>query len=130
MHDALRNRLLRKLESLPEPQLYQVLDFIEFLDEKYGPPEEREVSNLQRFAERLEDGLRRRTVSPGGIREAFQLLSTADRVLGGVSEAGRRILEDGGEPRGDPPRTDGRSSEPREPREGPETGLTPDSGAE
>jgi len=33
-------------------------------------------------------------VSPSTIREAFQLISAADRVLSGVSSAGRQILTD------------------------------------
>ena len=37
MHDVLRDRLSRKLDVLPEPQLYQVLDYIEFLESKYAP---------------------------------------------------------------------------------------------
>ena len=95
MHDVLRNRLLRKIESLPEQQIYQVLDYIEFLEEKYGAQEgESETTGFQRFAERLEDGLRKRTVSPAIIREAFQLLAAADRGLSNVSSAGRKILQD------------------------------------
>ena len=95
MHDVLRDRVLRKLESLPDDQLYQVLDYIEFLESKYGDPDlKREATGLQRFAERLEDGLRRRTVSPATIREAFQLISAADRVLSGVSSAGRQLVDE------------------------------------
>ena len=37
MHDVMRKRLWRKLEALPDEQLYQVLDFIEFLEAKYAP---------------------------------------------------------------------------------------------
>ena len=95
MHDVLRDRVLRKLESLPDDQLYQVLDYIEFLESRYGDPDlKREATGLQRFAERLEDGLRRRTVSPSTIREAFQLISAADRVLSGVSSAGRQLVDE------------------------------------
>jgi hypothetical protein len=94
MHDVLRQRLLRKIESLPDEQIYQVLDYIEFLESKYASPELVEASGLQKFAEGLEDKLRRRAVSPSTIREAFQLISAADRVLSGVSSAGRQILED------------------------------------
>ena len=95
MHQVLRQRLLRKIESLPEDQIYQVLDYIEFLESKYGAPHlAEETSGLQRFAERLEDGLRRRTVSPSTLREAFQLISAADRVLSGVSSAGRQLLDE------------------------------------
>ena len=95
MHDALRNRLLRRIESLPDRQIYQVLDYIEFLEEKYGEREgEQEPTGFQRFAERLEDSLRKRTVRPAVIREAFQLLAAADRGLSNVSAAGQKFLRD------------------------------------
>ena len=94
MHDVLRQRLLRRIESLPDEQIYQVLDFIEFLESKYAGTPTVEASGLQKFAEGLEDKLRRKAVSPGTIREAFQLISAADRVLSGVSSAGRQILAD------------------------------------
>jgi hypothetical protein len=94
MHDALRQRLIRKIESLPDAQIYQILDYIEFLDAKYGSAGDVEASALQKFAEGLEDKMRRRAVSPSTIREAFQLISAADRVLSGVSSAGKQILND------------------------------------
>lgn len=92
MHDALRRRILRRLETLPETQLYQVLDYIEFLESRYNRGPVTDASGLQRLAERLEDGLRKRTMNPSNLREAFQLISAADRVLSSVSEAGREIL--------------------------------------
>jgi hypothetical protein len=94
MHDVLRQRLVRKIESLPDEQIYQILDYIEFLEAKYASTVNVEASGLQKFAEGLEDKLRRRAVSPSTIREAFQLISAADRVLSGVSSAGRQILSD------------------------------------
>lgn len=97
MHDILRQRLLRKIESLPDDQIYQVLDFIEFLESKYAQAPAAETSGLQKFAETLEDKLRRKAVSPATIREAFQLISAADRVLSGVSSAGKHLLSELGE---------------------------------
>lgn len=97
MNDVLRQRLLRKIESLPDEQIYQILDYIEFLESKYGAAGAVEASGLQKFAEGLEDKLRRKAVSPSTIREAFQLISAADRVLSGVSSAGRQILTDLGQ---------------------------------
>jgi len=97
MHDALRQRLLRKIESLPDEQIYQVLDFIEFMESKYSRAPAVEASGLQKFAENLEDKLRRKAVSPSTIREAFQLISAADRVLSGVSSAGKQILSELGD---------------------------------
>jgi len=94
MHDVLRTRLLRKLESLPEDQVYQVLDYIEFLESKYAPDLSSETTGLQSFAEKLEDQLRRRTVSPASLREAFQLISAADKVLSNVANLGKELLGD------------------------------------
>lgn len=95
MHDVLRNRLLRKIESLPEAQIYQILDYIEFLEAKYSEADiARETTGLQKFAEKLEDKLRKRTVSPANIREAFQLIAAADRVLSNVSAVGQKFLND------------------------------------
>jgi hypothetical protein len=97
MHDVLRQQLLRKIESLPDEKIYQVLDYIEFLESKYAQAPPVEASGLQKFAENLQDKLRRKALSPSTIREAFQLISAADRVLSGVSSAGRQLLSEIGE---------------------------------
>ena len=94
MHDILRQRLIRKIESLPEEQVYQILDYIEFLESKYGTDAHEETSRLKRFAEAMEDKLRKKSMSPAMIREAFQLISAADRVLSNVSSAGKKLMED------------------------------------
>src|SRR5687768_13315300 len=94
MHEVLRQRLLRRIESLPEEQIYQVLDFIEFLESKYARDLKVEATGLQKFAEGLEDKLRKKAVSPSTIREAFQLIAAADRVLSSVSTAGKQILDE------------------------------------
>lgn len=94
MHDVLRQRLLRRIESLPEAQVYQVLDYVEFLESKYAKEAQVEASGLQKLAEGLEDKMRKKAMNPATIREAFQLIAAADRVLSGVSSAGRQILND------------------------------------
>ena len=94
MHDILRQRLMRKIESLPEEQVYQILDYIEFLENKYGTDAAEETSGLQRFAEAMEDKLRKNAMSPSTLREAFQLISAADRVLSNVSSAGRKLMDE------------------------------------
>ncbi len=92
MHDVLRARVLRKIESLPEAQMYQVLDFIEFLEVKYAKDLAKDPSGLQKLAEGLEDNLRKRAVNPATLREAFQLIAAADRALSGVTKAGKQLL--------------------------------------
>jgi hypothetical protein len=128
MHDVLRQRLLRKIESLPDEQIYQVLDYIEFLESKYSTPVSVEASGLQKFAEGLEDKMRRRAVSPTTIREAFQLISAADRVLSGVSSAGRQILNDLNqviEAEGTPPAGEGKEDAVRHIEADPRKGKAP-----
>ncbi len=94
MHDVLRQRLIRRIESLPEEQVYHVLDYIEFLESKYARNLNTEASGLQKFAENLQDGLRKKAMNPETLREAFQLIAAADRVLAGVSSAGRKIISE------------------------------------
>ena len=58
----------------------------------------------------LEDKLRKKAVSPSTIREAFQLIAAADRVLSSVSTAGKQILTELGTPVEEPlkgPRAEG-----------------------
>ncbi len=121
MHDVLRSRLMRRIESLPEAQVYQVLDYIEFLESKYGVDDpERPAGGLQRLAENIEDRIRKRSISPSNLREAFQVLAAADRAMDGVARAGRQILDElsggAGEGKDGPGRRKG-GSEPRGPDE-------------
>jgi hypothetical protein len=92
MHDILRERLWRKLEALQEPQVYQVLDYIEFLESKYAPGQVREPDVLTKFAERFEDSMRMRSVAPKVIVGAVGLMGTARKVVRGVTGAGKDLL--------------------------------------
>lgn len=92
MHDILRDRLWRKLEALPEQQLYQVLDYIEFLESKYAPGQVRDPDMLTRFAEKFEDSMRMRSVAPKVIFGAVGLMGTARKVVRGVTDAGKDLL--------------------------------------
>ena len=95
MHDVLRARVMRKIESLPEEQIYQVLDYIEFLESRYASSdEEKPASGFQRLGEGLEDRMRKRSFKPSNLREAFQVIAAADRALSGVAQAGRQLFEE------------------------------------
>ena len=104
MHDIMRDRIWRKLQVLPENQLYQVLDYIEFLESKYAPGRAAKPDTLQRFAERLEDGMRIRSVAPRVISGTVGLMGTARSILRTVGDAGREILGDQADPAARPPR--------------------------
>jgi hypothetical protein len=88
MDDITRERVWRKLLVLPDQQLYQVLDYIEFLEGKYARGKAPEPSGLQRFAERLQDRLRGRSVAPEYISGAVGVLGIARKVV----ETGRDVV--------------------------------------
>lgn len=93
MNDVTRDRIWRKLEALPDAQLYEVLDYIEFIEQKYAPGRAARPDGLQRFAERLEDGMRMRSVAPKIISGAVGVLGTARKMVRSVTDAGRDLLD-------------------------------------
>jgi hypothetical protein len=92
MHDILRERLWRKLDSMPEAQIYQILDYIEFLESKYAPGQVREPDPLTKFAERFEDSMRMRSVAPKVILGTVGLIGNARKMVRGVTDAGKDLL--------------------------------------
>lgn len=93
MHDVLRERILRHLETLPELQQYQVLDYIEFLSSKYNR-ELRRPGGVQRFGELLEDRLRAQGVALATIRGTMGVMGSAGKFVSGITEAGRSVLKE------------------------------------
>lgn len=94
MHDILKDRILRRLETLPEERLYQVLDYIEFLESKYAQRQAVGPNVFQRFAEGVEDTLRAGNVSVTAVTEAMGFMSKAMGVLNGVAAAGKSVAND------------------------------------
>lgn len=94
MHDILKDRILRRLDALPEERVYQVLDYIEFLESKYGKRQRVEPNVFQRFAEGVEDTLRAGNVSATAVSEAMGFMSKAMGVLNGVAAAGKSVAKD------------------------------------
>ena len=94
MNAFLRDRILRKLETLPDERLYQVLDYVEFLDSKYAERQAPPPGIFTRFAETVEDQLRAGRVSASAISETMNLMNRAMGVLNGVAAAGKSVAND------------------------------------
>src|SRR5690606_37079957 len=94
MNDVLRDRIRRNLEALPEDRLYQVLDYIEFLNSKYARQPVRQGSPFQRFGEKLEDRMRLNRIGYDAIRNTLGVVGTADRMVSGLTEAGKSIIRE------------------------------------
>jgi hypothetical protein len=108
----LRRRVWRKLESLPDDKLYQVLDYIEFLEEKYG--EDRgEPDSIQRFAEGIQDKLRARRAAPWALKGVMGALSVVDRAVGTAAKAARDLADDIADVGRKSPRNDSEGSSKR-----------------
>ena len=94
MNQFLRERILRKLDTLSDERAYQVLDFVEFLESKYAERQNPSANVFQRFAETVEDKLRAGRVSAATISETMGLMNKAMGVLGGVAAAGKSVAND------------------------------------
>jgi hypothetical protein len=98
MNEHLRDRVARKLEGLSDERGYQVLDYIEFLESKYGERQAPPASIFTRFSEAVEDRLRAGKVSATTIAETVGLmnraLSALNNVATGVAAAGRSVASD------------------------------------
>lgn len=118
MHDVLRQRLMRHIEALPEEQLYQALDYVEFLASKYARDTARSPSSLQKFGELLEDKMRGQGLTIRTIRGTLGAVGTADRMFTGLAEAGRSLMrevEEGVKSVSAPPPANGAGTLPRDP---------------
>jgi hypothetical protein len=91
MNDILRERLIRKLDTLPEEKIYQILDYIDFLESKYAPKQSTAPNPLKRFAEGVEDTLRAGRMSAGVIGGTMSVMNKAVGVVTDVANAGKSV---------------------------------------
>ena len=94
MNQFLRERILRKLDTISDERAYQVLDYVEFLESKYAERQNPSANVFQRFAETVEDKLRAGRVSAATISETMGLMNKAMGVLSGVTAAGKSVAND------------------------------------
>lgn len=94
MNEFLKDRILRRLEALPEDRLYQVLDYVEFLESRYAARQSTEPNVLQRLAEEVQNTLRASNVSAQAINETMKLMSKAAGVVSGVKAAADSVVRD------------------------------------
>lgn len=94
MNPYVRDRIHRKLETLSDERLYQVLDYVEFLEARYAEKAPTPVNVLQRFAEGVEDKLRSGGVAVTTISETMGLLNRAVGVLNGVAQTTMTVAGD------------------------------------
>lgn len=106
MNEILRDRLLRKLDTLSDEKAYEVLDYVEFLESKYA---ERKAGApaFQKVAETLEDTMRAGRVPVTVIKGTMDAVSKAGKFLEGLAAAGKAAVEEASK----------KATEPEKPRD-------------
>jgi hypothetical protein len=91
MNELLLKRIERRLANLEDAQGYQVLDYVEFLEAKYGTGDRR-PSVLERIADGVEDVLRAGRVPTAAIRGTMGAVDSASRLMERLAQAGRSAV--------------------------------------
>ncbi len=93
MNEHLKDRLLRKLETLSDERAYQVLDFVEFLESKYA--ERSAPTNIfARITERVEDTMRAGKVPINAISGTVGVFDSASKVMKGLASAAGAVVDE------------------------------------
>lgn len=91
MNDILRDRLMRKLDLMPDERLNQVLDYIDFLESKYAPKVAASPNAIRSFAEGVESTLRAGKVSANAISGTMNIMNKAVGAISEVAAAGKSV---------------------------------------
>jgi hypothetical protein len=94
MNPYVRDRINRKLDTLSDERLYQVLDYVEFLETKYAEKPAPVTNVFQRFADGVEDKLRAGGLAVTTVSEAMGFLNKAMGVLTNVAETTKTVATD------------------------------------
>jgi hypothetical protein len=94
VNEHLRDRILRKLETLSDERGYQVLDFVEFLESRYAERASPSANTFTKFTEAIEDKLRSANVSASAIAETLGFMNRAANVLNNAIETGKTVAND------------------------------------
>jgi hypothetical protein len=91
MNDILRERLIRKLDSLPDERIYQIFDYIDFLESRYAQRTSTSPNRLQQLAEGMEDTLRAGKVSASAVAGTMNIVGKAVGAINTVASAGKSV---------------------------------------
>ena len=93
MNEQLKQRIVRRLETLADERGYQILDFVEFLESKYA--ERAAPTNLfARISEGIEDTMRAARIPIKAISGTTGLVESAGKVMKGVVAATQSVVDE------------------------------------
>jgi hypothetical protein len=93
MNDALKQRIIRRLDALTDERGYQVLDYVEFLDSKYA--QRATPDNLfARVTEKVEDVMRAGKLPVQAISGTMGIMDSAGKMMKGVVAAAQAVVDE------------------------------------
>lgn len=93
MNEQLKQRIMRRLETLGDDRGYQILDYVEFLESKYAS--RAAPSNLfAKISEGIEDTMRAARIPIKAISGTTGLVDSAGKVMKGVAAAAQSVVDE------------------------------------
>ena len=93
MNDALKQRILRRLDSLADDRGYQILDYVEYLESKYS--QRATPDNIfAKMTETVEDVMRAGKIPVKAISGTMGLMESAGKVMKGVAAAAQSVVDE------------------------------------
>jgi hypothetical protein len=93
MNETLKQRILRRLETLSDERGYQILDYVEFLESKYA--ERVAPTNVfAKMTETVEDVLRAGRLPVKAISGTMGVMDSASKVMKGVAAAAQAVVDE------------------------------------
>lgn len=121
MQDHLKERVMRRLEALPDERAYQVLDYIEFLESKYA--ERSTPDNIfTRLTDTVENTMRAGKMPVDAIAGTVTFFDGASKVMRGLASAAQSVVDEAAKVAKGKPAEPGASAPP-------EGGAGPQSGS-
>ena len=93
MNEQLKQRILRRLETLTDERGYQILDFVEFLESKYAA-RVTPTNIFAKISESIEDTMRAARIPIKAISGTTGLMDSAGKVVKGVAAAAQSVVDE------------------------------------
>jgi hypothetical protein len=93
VNEHLKDRILRRLEALPDDRGYQILDYVEFLESKYA--ERTTPDNIfTKITEKVEDTMRAGKLPVDAIAGTVGFFDGASKVMRGMAAAAQAAVDE------------------------------------
>lgn len=93
MKDHLKERIVRALDALSDERGYQVLDYVEFLESKYG--ERASPSGIfAQISDKVEDTMRAGKLPLDAISGTVKIFGGASKVMSGLASAAQAVIDE------------------------------------